>query len=225
MCIFVCNSIINTILCFSALQSIIKRLDVIGQQQNVMMSRIFALEQNQYGLPQFSPNWYPSMHSQNFLSHEEFGTVPPIRSVSGSNSGSTLSISSSDKNSASLIVSDKENSQLPEINQTKLIDPQEVVDKNIAFLNKTKLPTLAVRLARESYFGPEVMIRCTVRGVGSYHALPREQLNKLKKFLQDLALPRLVDRKVEFEELWKLCVISIGQACKQYRIAAAGGKS
>ena len=62
------------------------------------------------------------------------------------------------------------------------------------------------------------MIQCTVRGVGSHHALPKAELTKLKKFLFDIALPRLVDRRVQFEEVWKNCVKSIGQACKQYCI-------
>ena len=86
---------------------------------------------------------------------------------------------------------------------------------------------MAVRLAKEAYFGPDVMIHCTVRGVGSHHALPRAELDKLKRFLCNLALLRLIDRRVEFEEIWKNCTNLIGQACKQYRIdtaAEASGK-
>ena len=52
------------------------------------------------------------------------------------------------------------------------------------------------------------MIRCTVRGVGSFHALPRAELDKLKMFLYKLALPRFIDRRIDFEEVWKLCLIS-----------------
>ena len=64
------------------------------------------------------------------------------------------------------------------------------------------------------------MIRCTVRGLESHHTLPRTELDNLKKFLSNIALPRLVDRRVEFD-IWKICTNSIGQACKQYRIDAA----
>ena len=35
----------------------------------------------------------------------------------------------------------------------KLIDPQDVVDKSSRLLNETKLLRLAVRLAKEAYFG------------------------------------------------------------------------
>ena len=129
------------------------------------------------------------------------------------------------KDSSTLILPDKENNPLPKIDYSKLEDPQNVVDKNFKLLNKAKLPTLAVRLAKEAYFGPDIMIRCTVRGVGSHHALPQPELTKLKKFLCDLSLPRLIDRRVEFEEIWKLCINSIGQACKQYRIDAAAAAS
>ena len=102
---------------------------------------------------------------------------------------------------ASLIVPDKENNPLSKIDCTKLIDPQDVVDKNPKLLNKAKLPTLAVRLVKELYFGPNIMIRCTVRGVGSFHALPRTELDRLKKYLHNLALPRFINRKVDFEEI------------------------
>ena len=69
------------------------------------------------------------------------------------------------------------------------------------------------------------MIHCTVRGVGSHHALPRAELDKLKRFLYNLALPKLIYRRVEFEEASKNCTNSIGQACKQYRIDTAAEAS
>ena len=36
---------------------------------------------------------------------------------------------------------------------------------------------MAVRLAKE---GPDIMIRLTVRGVGSFHALPQTELDRLR---------------------------------------------
>ena len=150
-------------------------------------------------------------------------TLPDKSMPTLSSCTSLSSITSSD--APCLITSDKENNPLPNIDHTKLIDPQEVVDRNPRLLNKAKLPTLAVRLGKEAYFGPEIMILCTVRGVGSFHALPRTELDKLKSFLCKLALPRFIDRRVEFEEVWKSCINSIGQACKNYRIEAAAAAS
>jgi len=61
------------------------------------------------------------------------------------------------------------------------------------------------------------MEKCTVQGVGSHHALPRPELDSLKKYMLDLTLPRFVDTRGAFEILWKDCVIAIGQACKKLR--------
>lgn len=203
------------------------------------MSHIYALECHYtdcYGPPHFinrhppamSPNFYSLPHGpQNKVAPMLNATQgSPATSVSAkctSLSASTSSLSS-DKTSpdeTSVIVPSKENNPLPHINHEKMSDPQDVVDRNSKLLSKNKLPTLAVRLAKESYFGPEIMIRCTIRGIGSHHALPCIELDQLKKFLCSLALPRFVKRNVEFEEVWKLCINAIGQACKQYRIDAA----
>lgn len=198
-----------------------KKLDVIVQQQLQIKSRIYALE---HGLPLHQPEVMPP--SYNSIPTP---SISPTLSNTTSTDDSTrilsksVSLSSDTSSDAScLIVPDKENTPLPEIDYMKLIDPQDVVDKNPNLLTKTKLPTLAVRLAKEAYFGPDIMIHCTVRGVGSFHALPRAELDKLKMFLYKLALPRFIDRRIDFEEVWKLCINSIGQACKNYRIAAEG---
>ena len=44
----------------------------------------------------------------------------------------------------------KEKKPLPEIDKSKLISPQEVVDKYPQFLNWSKMSTLAVKLSKES---------------------------------------------------------------------------
>lgn len=68
------------------------------------------------------------------------------------------------------------------------------------------------------------MIRLTVRGVGSFHALPQTELDRLKKLLHKLALPQFIDWRIDFKEVWKLCVNSIGQASKNYCIVAAASE-
>ena len=62
------------------------------------------------------------------------------------------------------------------------------------------------------------MIRCTVRGTGSLHALPPNDLANMKDFLKKVAMPRIVSSTIEFENLWKSCIESVGQACKDYRL-------
>ena len=61
------------------------------------------------------------------------------------------------------------------------------------------------------------MEMCTVRGTGTFHALPKTELGELRSFLYELCYPRLTGTRVEFENVWKACVEAVGQACKQLR--------
>jgi len=111
----------------------------------------------------------------------------------------------------------KKSNPLPAINKVSLLSPEEVVNKNPKLLKSDKIPTLSVRLAKESFFGKNVMSRCTVRGTGSYHALPESELKALKEYVMQLCIPRFAPTKVDFEIIWKGCIESIGQACKSLR--------
>lgn len=112
----------------------------------------------------------------------------------------------------------------PPIPIVPLIEPEMVVEKYPKLVKRSKITTLAVRLAKESYFGKRMMYRCTVRGIGEFEALPQEKLMQLKAFVKALAVPRCVSSKVEFENLWKDCTYSIGQACKTIRLNIKAGK-
>ena len=73
---------------------------------------------------------------------------------------------------------------------------------------------LSVKLAREAFFGVELMGKCTVAGQRGFDSLPEAQLYNLKLYLVQL-FPLL--NHAEFEDKWKDCLISIGQACKSIR--------
>ena len=60
------------------------------------------------------------------------------------------------------LIIDKEESPLPAINRSALIKPEEVVEKYPKLLTPSKIPTLAVRLSKEAYFGKQIMGLCTV---------------------------------------------------------------
>ena len=111
----------------------------------------------------------------------------------------------------------KETHPLPPINKNILINPADVVDKYPYFLKRSKLSRLTVRLAKESFFGEDIMERCTVAGAGPHHALPPTVLTDLKNFMRDLACPHYVNTRASFEIFWKNCLISLGQACKALR--------
>ena len=116
------------------------------------------------------------------------------------------------------LIIDKEESPLPAINRCALLKPEEVVEKYPKLLTPSKIPTLAVRLSKEAYFGKEIMGLCTVRGTGIYHALPEKDLADLKKFLHGQCYPRFTATRMEFENIWRACVESVGQACKSLRM-------
>lgn len=113
----------------------------------------------------------------------------------------------------------KDSKPLPPISRSALVPPQSVVEQNPKLLFASKIPTLSVKLAKESYFTKDIMVLCTVRGVGSFHALPETELQKLRAFLQNVYVSRQIGTKLEFESVWKNCTEAIGQACKALRRA------
>ena len=76
------------------------------------------------------------------------------------------------------------------------------------------MSTLSVKLARESFFGDDLMAKCTVKGTREHGALPEANLLKLKWYLSQL-FPTFT--KHDFEDAWSVCQYSIGQACKNLR--------
>jgi len=98
--------------------------------------------------------------------------------------------------------------------QDDLIKPSDVVRRYESLLVPSRLPTLSVKLARESFFGQQVLDSCTVCGSRGQDALPPDKLESLKKFMKELSCPRFFSTAVDFEVCWKACLVSIGQACK-----------
>lgn len=71
-----------------------------------------------------------------------------------------------------------------------------------------------MKLAKEAYFGKALMKQCTVRGTREQPGLPPEKLVEMKQFLTSV-FPKMPMH--EFEATWKLCIDSVGQACKSLR--------
>ena len=76
-------------------------------------------------------------------------------------------------------------SNLPsvEINMENLILHEMVVSKNQSLCRENVVGTLAVKLVNESFFGNEVLKRCTVMGCRDYPTLPLKELNELKQVI------------------------------------------
>ena len=77
-----------------------------------------------------------------------------------------------------LHTSTKSQSVLPSsaINKSRLVDPQQVIEKHPHLMCASKVGRLAVKLAKDSFFGEDIMARCTVAGTRELPALPSEEL-------------------------------------------------
>ena len=103
-----------------------------------------------------------------------------------------------------------------EIDQSNLRDPDIVIAKYTQYQKEDKISTLTQKLAYESYFGENLLARCTVLGTSRYPALPLSVLNDLKRKIFQL-LPQYWSNPKDFEKTWTKCSNAIGQRCKRLR--------
>ena len=101
-----------------------------------------------------------------------------------------------------------------QINTAELIDPDIVIRKYPSYQCLNRVPTLAQRLANQSYFGDDVLGKCTVMGCRHSPALPLRELNNLKQKLF-LVFPQFWANPLDFEDTWSRCTVAIGQRCKR----------
>ncbi len=106
-----------------------------------------------------------------------------------------------------------------EIQKDKLQNPEAILTKHPRLRCDSRVATLAVKLAKDAYFGEKVLAKCTVMGERELPGLPRVELVEMKKLLF-IQFPKYWQSKQQFEPLWKLCVDSVGQLCKRERSKA-----
>lgn len=99
--------------------------------------------------------------------------------------------------------------------EERLSTAEEVIGR-YPKLKGSKLPTLAVKLAKEAFFGEKVMRQCTPMGSRDLPGLPTAELNNLKDAVYK-SDPRHWTNIVEFETVWSSCIDAVGQACKRLR--------
>ena len=109
-----------------------------------------------------------------------------------------------------------------EIRKDKLSLPSAVLTKYNKL--KCRAPTLAMHLAREAFFGEDVMERCTPNGNRDLPGLPRDELYQLKIEMFRL-FPKYWAAPQGFEALWATCMTSIEQCCKRIRLARQKSKT
>jgi hypothetical protein len=102
------------------------------------------------------------------------------------------------------------------INKGQLLQATTVIRKYPGLVYECKIGTLATKLAKEGFFGDDVLAQCTVSGERDYPGLPVEELMQLKHAVY-MQFPQYWNSPQEFEPLWTKCKASIGQACKRLR--------
>ena len=101
-----------------------------------------------------------------------------------------------------------------QINRAELIDPDIVIRRYPSYHCISRVLTLAQRLASQSYFGDNMLSKCTVMGCRDSPTLPLRELNNLKQKLF-LLFPNFWANPLDFEETWTRCTVSIGQRSKR----------
>ena len=105
------------------------------------------------------------------------------------------------------------------INKSPLLPVTTVIQNNADLVGKDgQMRTMALALAREAFFGEEVMVRCTAQGYGETPGLPHKELMELKEELRKL-YPIYWNNPLAFEQQWSKSLSSISQACKRLRSA------
>ena len=75
---------------------------------------------------------------------------------------------------------------------------------------------LATKLARESFFGKELMRTSTVMGFKDLQALPADRVHALKETIMSVC-PDYHSNPHGFEGVWRKCIDAINHACSKLR--------
>ena len=102
------------------------------------------------------------------------------------------------------------------IDKAKLSPVETVVEKYKKLITVGNAGALAVKLAKESYFGEEVLAKCTVYGAREHPGLPTAELAELKQTMLRL-FPQFWATPAQFETVWNTCITSINQCNKRLR--------
>lgn len=103
-----------------------------------------------------------------------------------------------------------------EIKKENLQSVDVVIKKYVKLAGKeSSAGEFACKLAREAYFGIDVMGKCTCNGSGDKPGLPKAELLELKETVRQ-TFPKYMGTH-EFEIVWSKCQTSLSQSCKRIR--------
>ena len=103
------------------------------------------------------------------------------------------------------------------INKSLLSSVDDVLRKNENIVGREgKMGTLTVLLARECFFGDDVMVQCTTHGYGGKPGLPIAELMELKAVIRR-SYPKYNITANDFEIAWTKCAEAVSQGCNRLR--------
>lgn len=105
-----------------------------------------------------------------------------------------------------------------QLNESLLTSPEAVIAKYPKLRGDKKMGALAVALARECYFGKDVMRGASVSGKGPGTApLPSDGMGELQQVILSLCPSYQNDMTAFSENIWSKCRDAINHACSSYR--------
>ena len=102
-----------------------------------------------------------------------------------------------------------------EIDKTQLKRVPDVLQKYKELRTECKITLLAVKLAREAFFGDGILKRCTPRGWNELPALPQAELYQLKATLFH-QFPRFWTCPEEFKHKWTAAKSQLHKRAKDF---------
>ena len=166
----------------------------------------------------------PTMHVYDMLNNptavplqQESTTTTTIPTTNASNYMSTSTPSTGVTSGCIPLKASKNHLCSSMIDTSKLHNITQTVASYHKLHVESKAPTLAVKLARECYFGESVMKLCTPMGFRDEPGLPLNELWELKKTVFNI-FPKFWACPVEFEPLWTSCIDALGHACRRLKV-------
>ena len=186
------------------------KVDMLEENYISVLNRLIGIERNQFYIPPVSSSQYQQPMS--------FQSTPNNLS----NHQSTSLLNTSTPSNVLKFHSDPQTSNMStpsrySVEDTPLLDPDQVINKYPKLLSLSSIGRLSVRLAYESYFGKQLMTNSTVFGHNDKPPLPRDLVFELKKKLLSLH-PQFRSTPIEFEPYWSKCVAAINHSCAGLRI-------
>ena len=143
-----------------------------------ILNRLIAIERNQFYIPPVSSSQYQPMSFKSTPNNQSNHQSTSLQ-LNTSTPSNVLKFHSEPQ------TSNKSTPSRYSVEDTPLLDPDQVINNYPKLLSLSSIGRLSVRLAYESYFGKQLMTTSTVFGHNDKPTLPRDLVFELKKNYYD----------------------------------------